>query len=89
MKKAGRILDENWAHYDYGSLLVEPVGMSQDVLRAGFDDTYREFYSLESIARRMYPFPARNRAEHAAYIMANLKTHFYLRSHPSAWGTLS
>ncbi len=89
MKAAGRILDENWSHYDYGSLLVEPVGMSQDTLRAGFDDTYRAFYSLGSIAQRMLPFPGTHRAEHAAYILANLKTHFYLREHPSAWGTLS
>ena len=63
--------------------------MSQEALRTGFDETYRSFYSLGSIARRMLPFPASHRAEHAAYLLANLKTHFYLRKHPSAWGTLS
>ncbi len=89
MSAAGRILDDDWSHYDYGSLLVEPTGMSQEALRTGFDETYRSFYSLGSIARRMLPFPTRHRAEHAAYLLANLKTHFYLRKHPSAWGTLS
>jgi radical SAM superfamily enzyme YgiQ (UPF0313 family) len=89
MRAAGRILDDDWSHYDYGSLLVEPAGMSQDALRAGFDETYRAFYSLRSIARRMLPLPRAHRAEHAAYVLANLKTHMYLRKNPSAWGTLS
>ncbi|MFI5244609.1 MAG: B12-binding domain-containing radical SAM protein [Gemmatimonadales bacterium] len=89
MRAAGRILDEDWSHYDYGSVLVQPTGMSCDELRTGFDAAYRDFYSLRSIARRMLPLPARNRAEHAAYLIANLKTHFYLRKHPSTWGTLS
>lgn len=89
MQKAGRIVDDDWAHYDYGSILLSPKGMTADELRAGFDATYREFYSLSSIARRMLPVPRANRAEHAAYVLANLKTHHYLRKNPSAWGTLS
>jgi radical SAM superfamily enzyme YgiQ (UPF0313 family) len=89
MRKAGRIVDEDWAHYDYGSILLSPTGMTPDELRAGFDATYRDFYSLGSIAKRMLPVPRDNKAEHAAYVMANLKTHLYLRKNPSAWGTLS
>lgn len=89
MRAAGRILDDDWSHYDYGSLLVQPTGMSSDELRAGFDETYRAFYAVGSIARRMLPLPARNWPEHAAYVLANIKTHFYLRKHPSTWGTLS
>jgi radical SAM superfamily enzyme YgiQ (UPF0313 family) len=89
MEKAGRIVDDDWAHYDYGSILISPQGMTPKELRDGFDATYREFYSLASIARRMLPVPGANRAEHAAYVMANLKTHLYLRKNPSAWGTLS
>jgi radical SAM superfamily enzyme YgiQ (UPF0313 family) len=89
MLAAGRILDDDWSHYDYGSLLVQPTGMTASELRGGFDRTYRAFYSLGSIARRMFPWPPHNRAEHAAYLLANLKTHSYLRKHPSAWGTLS
>ena len=89
MKKAGRIVDDDWSHYDYGSILLSPTGMTPDELRGGFDTTYRDFYSLSSIARRMLPVPGDNKAEHAAYVMANLKTHLYLRKNPSAWGTLS
>lgn len=89
MERAGRIVDDDWAHYDYGSILVSPRDMTPAELRAGFDATYRAFYSLGSIARRMLPIPRTHRAEHAAYVLANLKTHAYLRQHPSAWGTLS
>ena len=89
MRESGRILDEDWGHYDYASILVEPRDMTTGELRAGFDQAYREFYSLPSIAERMLPPPRRNWKEHAAYLIANLKTHLFLRRHPSAWGTIS
>jgi radical SAM superfamily enzyme YgiQ (UPF0313 family) len=89
MARKGRLLDDDWAHYDYGSLLLEPTGMTAQELRDGFDTTYRQFYSLGSIARRMLPIPRRNWAEHAAYILANVKSHMFLRKNPSAWGTIS
>jgi hypothetical protein len=37
----------------------------------------------------MLPPPPRNWKEHAAYLVANVKTHLFLRRHPSAWGTIS
>lgn len=89
MVESGRLRDEDWSHYDYGSLLVEPTGMSPDELRRGFDDAYRGFYSLSSIARRMLPPPPRNWGRHAAYVVANLKSHMFLRRTPEAWGTIS
>jgi hypothetical protein len=89
MEAAGRIVDTDWAHYDYASLLVTTTGMTHEELQRGFDATYRSFYSLPSIARRMLPLPKANRAEHAAYVLANLKSHMFLRKNPSAWGTLS
>lgn len=89
MLESGRILDEDWRHYDYASILVEPRDMSAAELRAGFDNAYRDFYSLRSIAQRMLPPPPRNWKEHAAYVVANLKTHLFLRRNPSAWGTIS
>ncbi len=89
MEKAGRIVSEDWSRYDYGSLLVRPEGMDAPTLREGFDRTYKAFYGLGSIARRMLPFPKANRIEHAAYIVANLKTWSFLRKQPSAWGTIS
>lgn len=89
MLQSGRLRDEDWSHYDYGSLLVEPTGMSSEQLRAGFDDAYRRFYSLGSIARRMLPPPPRNWSRHAGYVVANLKSHMFLRRTPEAWGTIS
>jgi radical SAM superfamily enzyme YgiQ (UPF0313 family) len=89
MQQSGRILDQDWRHYDYASVLIQPRDMSADELRDGFDDAYRSFYSLRSIADRMLPPPRRNWKEHAAYLVANLKTHQFLRRNPSAWGTIS
>ncbi len=89
MRSSGRLLDDDWSHYDYASILVEPTAMTQDELRRGFDDSYRDFYSLRSIARRMLPPPRHNLVEHGAYVVANLKSHLFLRRNPTAWGTIS
>jgi radical SAM superfamily enzyme YgiQ (UPF0313 family) len=89
MVETGRLKDQDWSHYDYGSLLVEPTGMSPEQLRNGFDEAYRRFYSLGSIAQRMLPPPSRNWSRHAGYLVANLKSHLFLRRHPVAWGTIS
>jgi radical SAM superfamily enzyme YgiQ (UPF0313 family) len=89
MRAAGRILEEDWGRYDYGSLLVEPTGVTEGELRDGFDRAYKRFYGLPSIAKRMLRLPRRNPVEHAAYLVANLKTWQFLKKHPSAWGTIS
>jgi radical SAM superfamily enzyme YgiQ (UPF0313 family) len=89
MEKQGRLLTRDWGQYDYGSLLVEPHGMTKEELRDGFDRAYSKFYGLRSIARRMLPPPRRNPIEHAAYLVANLKTWRFLKKNPSAWGTIS
>jgi radical SAM superfamily enzyme YgiQ (UPF0313 family) len=89
MASAGRILDDDWGRYDYGSLLIEPKDMTGSELRAGFDRAYKRFYGLPSIAKRMLRMPRRNPIEHAAYLVANLKTWHFLKANPSAWGTIS
>jgi radical SAM superfamily enzyme YgiQ (UPF0313 family) len=89
MKAEGRILSDDWGRYDYGSLLIEPKGMTSSELRDGFDHAYKNFYGLGTIMRRMLPVPKYNRVEHAAYVVANLKTWAFLRKTPSAWGTIS
>jgi radical SAM superfamily enzyme YgiQ (UPF0313 family) len=89
MREQGRILDDDWGAYDYGSLLVEPRGMSGDDLRDGFDRAYKRFYGLPSIAKRMLRVPRKNPIEHAAYLVANLKTWRFLQKNPNAWGTIS
>lgn len=89
MSAEGRILEEDWGLYDYGSLLVRPEGMTPDELRDGFDRAYKRFYGLKSIAKRMLRVPRANPVEHAAYLVANLKTWRFLKANPSAWGTIS
>jgi radical SAM superfamily enzyme YgiQ (UPF0313 family) len=89
MRDQGRILEDDWSRYDYGSLLVQPEGMTPDELRDGFDRAYKRFYGLPSIAKRMMRMPRRNAVEHAAYLVANLKTWHFLKKNPSAWGTIS
>ncbi len=89
MRAEGRILSEDWGRYDYGSLLVRADGLSPEALRDGFDTSYKRFYGLSSIAKRMLKVPRRNPKEHAAYLVANLKTWSFLRKNPSAWGTIS
>jgi radical SAM superfamily enzyme YgiQ (UPF0313 family) len=89
MRAAGRITTDDWSRYDYGSLLVRPTSMRDDELRMGFDRAYQSFYALGSIARRMLPVPGKNPVEHAAYVVANLKTWRFLKKNPTAWGTIS
>jgi radical SAM superfamily enzyme YgiQ (UPF0313 family) len=89
MQKAGRILDGDWARYDYGSPLIRPTGMTGDEMMDGFKFVYEGFYSLKSIARRFSPPPRGQLLESLAYVVANLKVNRYLRSHPRAWATIS
>ncbi|MEB2283591.1 MAG: hypothetical protein B6D46_15090 [Polyangiaceae bacterium UTPRO1] len=87
--RAGRILDGNWARYDYGSPLIEPTGMTTGQMMDGFKHIYESFYSLKNIARRFSPPPKGQLLESLAYVVANLKVNRYLRSHERAWATIS
>jgi len=89
MSKAGRILDGNWARYDYGSALIQPNGMTTDQMLDGFKYVYEGFYSVPSILRRFTPPPPGQTMESLAYIVANLKVNRYLKSHDRAWATIS
>jgi hypothetical protein len=57
MSKVGRILDGNWARYDYGSPLIRPTGMTTDEMLDGFKYVYEGFYSVRNIVRRFTPPP--------------------------------
>lgn len=48
-----RIVDRNWAHYDFHHVVFEPKGMSAESLQAGHDWVTREFYRPHRIARRL------------------------------------
>jgi radical SAM superfamily enzyme YgiQ (UPF0313 family) len=89
MKKAGRLLSEEWNRYDYGSPLIQPTHMSPEEMMDGFNHVYRNFYSLPNIVRRMTPPPNGNLREAFFYFVANLKINKYMRNHPDSWGTIS
>jgi radical SAM superfamily enzyme YgiQ (UPF0313 family) len=89
MQKAGRILDGNWARYDYGSPLIRPLGMTGEEMIAGFKWVYEGFYSVRGILKRFSSPPRGQRLESLAYLVANLKVNRYLRSHEDAWATIS
>ena len=51
-EKAGRIIDNNWAHYDYRHVVIEPKKMSVRQLQAGADWLYAQYYRLDRILLR-------------------------------------
>jgi radical SAM superfamily enzyme YgiQ (UPF0313 family) len=89
MTRAGRILIQDWGRYDYGSPIVRPARMSADEMIAGFTHTYKSFYSVRSILRRLLPPPGRSYLETLAYLVANLKVNRYLSRHQDSWATIS
>ena len=89
LARAGRILDGNWARYDYGSPLFRPKGMTAEEMIEGFRYVYEGFYSIPSILRRFSPPPRGQLLESLAYVVANLKVSHYLRTHERAWATIS
>ena len=89
MLAAGRILDDDWGRYDYGTATVRPLHMTPGEMLDGFRRIYSGFYSVRSMLRRFVP-PSRKRPlESMAMLVANAKVHRYLRRNPEAWGTIS
>jgi len=89
MTAAGRIVDADWGHYDYGSPVVRPRHMTSDQMIDGFRYVYSGFYSVRSMLRRFVPPPRRNLLDTLAMVVANAKVNGYLRRNPAAWGTIS
>ncbi len=52
MKEQDRIEHFNWSRYDANHVVIKPAGMSKKELTEGYIRTYRDFYSMRSIARR-------------------------------------
>ena len=48
-----RILDRDWAHYDFHNVVFEPQKMTREELQAGHDWVTREFYRPRNIVRRL------------------------------------
>ena len=89
MRRAGRLLSDDWGRYDYGSALVRPANMTTDEMMGGFKYVYEGFYSVRAIAKRLFPPPAGSYMETLAYLVANLKVNRYLRANENAWATIS
>ena len=89
MAAAGRILVNDWGRYDYGSPLIRPAQMTTDEMMDGFKYVYSGFYSVQSIARRLFPPPSGSYLETLAYLVANLKVNRFLRTNENAWATIS
>jgi radical SAM superfamily enzyme YgiQ (UPF0313 family) len=51
MKKARRILDDNWNHYNTREVVFRPRNMSAKELKAGYNKAYQSFYKQSSIPR--------------------------------------
>ncbi|HAH05546.1 MAG TPA: B12-binding domain-containing radical SAM protein [Elusimicrobia bacterium] len=52
-KKAGRILDFDWAKYDYRHAVIEPARMTSEELQEGADWLYAQYYRLDRILLRV------------------------------------
>lgn len=53
MKQAGRLLHENWKHYDAAHVVFKPKLMSPRVIQEGQAWAWKEFYSYPSIYQRL------------------------------------
>lgn len=53
LEAEGRIFDRDWEHYDSKHVVFRPRRMTPEELHEGFWATYREIYSVGSIARRL------------------------------------
>lgn len=89
MQAAGRLLNDDWSRYDYGTPNVQPLNMSTDDMLDGFKRVYQGFYSVRSILKRFAHPPRGSWIETAAMLVANAKVNGFLRRNPNAWGTIS
>ena len=60
LKEEGRIISEDWSRYDMATVVFRPKGMTVEELQEGFWWVNKEFYSVRSMARRIFqPFAMR------------------------------
>ncbi|MCI6618606.1 MAG: B12-binding domain-containing radical SAM protein [Prevotella sp.] len=51
MDAAGRIVSRDWSRYDTRTVVFQPVGLSPEALRQGYEWAYEEFYRWANIFR--------------------------------------
>ena len=60
LKQEGRILTEDWSKYDMATVVFQPKRMTVEELQEGFWKVNRSFYSVPSMAKRIFhPFHIR------------------------------
>jgi radical SAM superfamily enzyme YgiQ (UPF0313 family) len=60
LKEEGRILTKDWSQYDMATVVFRPKSMTVEQLQEGFWWVNKEFYSVRSMARRIFqPFAIR------------------------------
>jgi len=57
MRRQGRIVDNDWSHYDYEHVVFRPAMLSMDQLQLGIEWIWQETYRLNAIIRRMTHTP--------------------------------
>jgi radical SAM superfamily enzyme YgiQ (UPF0313 family) len=74
-KQEGRIIDHNWAHYDYHHVVFEPRLMGREELEEGFIMMMNRFFSFRSIFKRL----SRSRTRLIMAILLNMGYHRFYR----------
>ena len=68
MMREGRMLTRNWDLYDTRHVVYRPAQLDSEVLKAGYDWAYREFYRWSSIARAsLHHGTLKHQAKHFFY----------------------
>ena len=83
-----RILDRNWAHYDFDHAVFDPWGLSAEALEAGQQWVTREFYRPWRIVRRVWRHWRRPRCWACLPYLAVVNLAFYgrtVRWHIRGW----
>ena len=57
LERENRIIKRDWSKYDFSTVVFEPKQMTMEELQEGIHWTMKEFYSLSSITRRLFPPP--------------------------------
>jgi radical SAM superfamily enzyme YgiQ (UPF0313 family) len=53
-RRKGRIVDDDWSHYDFRHAVFTPARMTREELQAGADWLYRQFYRLDRVLLRAW-----------------------------------
>lgn len=78
LERENRIVVRDWSKYDLSTVVFKPRQMTAEELQEGVRWTMKKFYSLSSIAKRLFPPPFKTLPSIVAYNLSR-KVHF-LRS---------